>query len=130
MVRTNGYALRDAERALLRMIDNNLPGTRRPAFPPVNVLESDEAYTLEADLPGRSLETILVRIEDQLLTLESPGSDEAADHGQSRRPFRRSFSVPRDVESEAISAVYRQGVLTLTLPKRPESRPRSIAIES
>ncbi|MFW5685917.1 MAG: Hsp20/alpha crystallin family protein, partial [Spirochaetota bacterium] len=82
----------------------------------------------------RSLAEIDVRVEEHMLAVASADASsrqgDQTDGRASRRPaFRRTFALPSDVDVKAVSAAYRDGILSVTLPKRPESRPRSIHVE-
>lgn len=122
---TNGYRLSELDSLMDAVFS---PTYRVQAYPPVDVVEHEDRYTLHAELPGRTMEGIDVRTEDSLLTISS--TDASAEPGApKRRAFRRSFAIPRNVDPTAIAARYRDGILSIDLPKRPDARPRSIEIE-
>jgi HSP20 family protein len=107
--------------------------------PRVNVTESDEAYLVEAELPGLEEKDFEVVLEDDVLTLRGQKRDEreSAEHGWRRTEtahgrFERRFRFPVEVVADAVKAEYRNGVLMVTLPKAPEARPqvRTIPIQS
>ncbi|TVQ39595.1 MAG: Hsp20/alpha crystallin family protein [Spirochaetaceae bacterium] len=125
----------------------NAESARRPDWeqrtPLVDVRETDDHYLLQAELPGTAEEAIEVKVEDALLTITAPADGQTHDtqpgrkdsnghtflmHERSSRPFGRSFALPKDVNRDAITAEYRNGVLTLRLEKTAESRPRTIPI--
>ncbi len=121
-----------------RMFDALLsPTTERSVRSPrVDIRESDDAYTIEADMPGLSENEIDVHVENDLLVIsaEAEKKDETTTDGwivreRSRRSFYRSFSVPRDGDADKVNATYRNGVLTVTLAKREDAKPRQIKIE-
>jgi HSP20 family protein len=109
------------------------------AFPAVDVREEDERYVLEAELPGRTESDVSVRVEESLLVIESvqPSDEQQKNEADAtykqrerrQRPFRRAFSLPKDVDRDAINAVFTNGLLVLTLGKLPEAKPREIKIE-
>ena len=125
----------------------NAASARRPDWeqrtPLVDVRETDDHYLLQAELPGADEDAIEVKVEDALLTITAPAIGQTQDaqpgrddrsrhtflmHERSHRPFGRSFALPRDVDRDAITADYRNGVLTLRLEKTSNSRPRQIPI--
>lgn len=107
---------------------------------PVPALEfasGDKEYRLTAELPGLKDEDVEISVVDGVLTLKGE-KREAEEHKEDgylmseRRygKFERRVSLPDDVDSDKIEAVFKKGVLTVTLPKNPESheRARKIAI--
>ena len=112
-------------------------GSESPVWrPAADVSESEDAWTLTLDLPGVSREAIKVSIEQGVLTIEGektrkeseiPGDDRWSErlHGS----FRRRFTLPEGADPGKVSADYKDGVLTVTLPKAEVSRPREIAVE-
>ena len=103
--------------------------------PEVDVQEYDDRFVLRADLPGVEQKDIDVRLQDGVLTLSGTRTDSVEeDEGQVKRSerrfgsFSRQFRVGQKVDSESISAAYKNGVLTVQLPKRQETQPRQIEI--
>ena len=105
--------------------------------PAVDVTEEDNRYVLKADIPGYDEKDVEIKVDGQLLTIS--GKTEAAkDEKQpgwlirERRgtSFCRSFTLPRDVDTEAIKATSAKGVLQVELPKNPKAQPRTIDIKS
>ncbi|TVR67067.1 MAG: Hsp20/alpha crystallin family protein [Spirochaetaceae bacterium] len=128
---------------LFDSVFSGVPGwdTRKPA---VDIRADEQQYTIEADLPGMSEDQFDVRIEDNLLVIssldkeKSAGSDKGVNNGEEHNgyllrerrcgAFHRSFSLPKDADAGKIDATYRNGVLSVVLPKKPESKPRQIKI--
>lgn len=110
----------------------------RGVFPPVNLYETADAYTLTAELPGVDLENIHVSLEGSTITIDGERTIDYAsrqDTGLHRRErqagsFRRSFELPASVDAEKVDAVYRNGVLMLRVPKSPEAKPRQISVRA
>jgi HSP20 family protein len=109
------------------------PSTWTPA---VDVYETSETIVMKADLPGLSREHIEIQIRDNTLTLkgERRFAKEAEEENYLRierayGSFQRSFTLPATIRQEKIRAVFRDGVLELTLPKAEESKPKPIVIE-
>ena len=102
-----------------------------------DITDKGDAFVLEADLPGFKKDDIKIDLENDRLTIKAERHSEHEENrnGCIRRErhfgtFERSFDVS-GIETQSIKANYTDGVLTLTLPKRPELVPdnRSIAIE-
>jgi HSP20 family protein len=103
--------------------------------PPVDIMETKDKTILKAELPGFKENQILVRFEDSVLSLEGERKFEK-DNGdenyhrveRSYGKFVRSFTIPSNVDHEHISAAFDNGVLTVELPKREETKPKQIKI--
>jgi HSP20 family protein len=101
----------------------------------VDIKETEKEYTLEAELPGVKREDISIDIHDNLLTI-SAKSDENVEEKKDNfiRRERRSSSMSRsfsvdNVEHDKISAKHDNGILTLILPKREESKPKGRKVD-
>lgn len=104
--------------------------------PAVDVRETDEGYILEAELPGYDEKGVEVHVDGQVLTIESKKDEQKEEkngsyiiHERYSEAFRRSFTLPDDVDSDAITATFKNGLLTLNIKKRIESRRKLIKIE-
>lgn len=105
-------------------------------LPAVDVRESAEALELHAELPGIDPNDVQISVEGSVLTIRGTRNFERAAEGEtyhrverSYGAFERTFTLPSNVDAAKIKAVYRLGVLHLNLPKREESKPRSISIK-
>ena len=106
-------------------------------MPPVDIFQTDaHELVLKAELPDMSRDDIDINIENFVLTIkgEKKASSEVKDeqvHHSERRygSFSRSFSLPQTVDSNRVSAEYKNGVLTVRLPLREEAKPRSIKVD-
>ncbi len=103
--------------------------------PRTNISETETAYVLAFELPGLDEKDLHVDLQDHTLTITAERKDEretsnARWHRVEHRygQFARTISLPRDAANSAIEAVYKQGVLTVTVPKVPESRPTKIQV--
>lgn len=106
-------------------------------YPAVDIREEKERYVLEAELPGLSEKDVDIKVSDRILSLASIKTEEKETKADGTwlirergvRSFRRAFSLPRDVDSEQIAASFKDGLLTVVLPKRPEAREKTISIK-
>ena len=105
--------------------------------PPVDIYETKDKITLKAELPGFEEKQINLRFEDGVLTLEGERKfeKETGDENYHRversyGKFVRSFAIPAGIEGDKIGASFSNGVLTVELPKREETKPKQIRIEA
>ena len=103
--------------------------------PAVDIYETPNELVVKADLPDVNEKDIDVRVENNLLTIrgerkfeKSVSEENFLRVERTYGSFSRSFSLPNTVNAEAIGAEYKNGVLTLTLPKRDESKPRQVKV--
>lgn len=94
---------------------------------PVDVYQDTNNVYVRAELPGFKREAISVEVVDGYLTLEAKRQHES-EEGQREAKFNRSISLPDDVKTDGITAAYVDGVLTVTLPKKEEAKPRKISV--
>ena len=111
--------------------------TRRGSQPSVDIQEKDDVYVLEAELPGLGEKDVEVKVDDSLLTISSKSEDEKAEERggyilkeRRHRSFARSFVLPKDVDRDSIEAHFNDGLLSLTLSKTPETKPKTIEVKS
>ena len=124
---------RTFEDAVARML--NEPRGARPWSPSVDIFETENDLVLKADLPDVKLEDIEVRVENQTLTLKGERKFEKDEsnsgfHRIERQygTFVRTFTVPTSVDPERVAAEYKNGVLTVRLPKKEAAKPRQVKI--
>ena len=91
--------------------------------PAVDVVEQDDKFEVYADLPGVKQEDVDVQVEKDVLTIRGERKGERL-----AGAFSRVFTLPKHIDVEKIAASLKDGVLTLTLPKRPEAQPRQIKV--
>lgn len=103
--------------------------------PSVDVYETENELVIKADLPEVPEKDLDVRIENNMLTIrgerkfeQSVKEESYLRMERSYGSFSRSFSLPNTVDTQAIKAQYAEGVLTVTLPKRAESKPKQVKI--
>jgi len=112
------------------------PRLRTLVSPPVDITESDEAYTVTAEVPGVKRDELTLEIQEGVLSIRGEKKserEETRDRGRylerTYGAFSRSFTLPPDADADRIAASFQDGVLKITLPKRPESKPKQIAIK-
>ena len=101
----------------------------RSTMPAANITEQKDAFEVSLAAPGMKKEDFKVDIEGGMLTVsaEKEKSTEDRDSKFTRREysyssFSRSFTLPEDIDRNAITAAYQDGILKLALPKKPEAR--------
>lgn len=131
--------------SLLPEFDQMMAGFFRPVWdlqtrsggwmPAVDVQETDNAFLVEAELPGLGKDDVNVTFEDGVLTLTGERKfEEETEEKNYRRverrygSFSRSFNLGRQVDAEAVDASFKDGLLTITVPKTEAVKPRSIEI--
>ena len=112
---------------------NGRQSTEQFIAPVATVLENADGYTLQVEMPGVSKEGLEMWVENNELTIVGrrslPSVNGTAIHRESRREnFRRAFELDPSIDSAKISAKIEQGVLTLTLPKAEQVKPRKITV--
>jgi HSP20 family protein len=105
--------------------------------PVSDVVETDGEVVVSCELPGLEKDRIDINLSGSVLIVSGErhveretGSEQFHRIERSYGPFQRSFNLPSGVDAEKISAQYQDGVLTITLAKRPESVPRKIAVQT
>jgi HSP20 family protein len=116
---------------------NQLRRNYTGVFPLVNLTEDEEKLFLTAELPGIDLGTLDLSLKNDTLTLKGSKKTDLSDadvnyHRRERDSgsFRRSVSLPVKVQADAVEAVYKNGVLTVTLPKTAEAKAHQILIKN
>ncbi len=133
-------------------LNDDYYGTTSKIFVPnVDVTETKDSYVLEMDLPGRAEKDVAIELNDRVLTISSAEEKKAEteeqdaekkDEGDSeteekpqyllrercRSSFSRSFTLPKDIDETGVSANFKNGVLSITIPRKAEAQPRKITI--
>lgn len=116
-----------------RTVEN---GHRNTWSPSVDVVEDKDNFTLTVELPGMSKKDLSINYEDGQLTVSGERKYENTDEGNNylRREIRygkfsRSFKVTTDIKIDDISATFKDGLLSITLPKAEEAKPRAIEVK-
>ncbi len=107
--------------------------------PRVDVKETEDAIVVQAELPGVEEKDVEIEFADGMLTLRGEKKQEREEEEKEKGyylmersygAFLRRIPIPAEVDEDNIRAVFDKGVLTVTLPKKPESQPRKIAIKA
>jgi HSP20 family protein len=121
-------------RGLRRMADEDrVRGSWSPA---VNILEKQDTIHITADLPGMKPEDVEVTVDNGVLTVRGERRFEEASEGESYHRiervygvFERTFTLPNSIDTGKIEAKFTNGEMEIVLPKREESKPRSVQVK-
>ncbi len=135
---TVAYLNREPFARLFESFFNDAQGeevSNRNWVPPVDIQETTEGYRLQAELPGLTREDIDITLENNVLRLSGERKYERdvkkeSFHRVERTygTFSRAFALPQQVNGEGVQAAFENGVLTVTVPKAEQAKPRKIAI--
>ncbi|MEN6296780.1 MAG: Hsp20/alpha crystallin family protein [Rectinema sp.] len=112
-----------------------MPGFRTPE---IDVYEEGDKYMLEADLPGLNEKDIKLEVRNGQLTFSTLKNEKSEEKSKKdrwirkeRREFQfvRSFTLPEDVDANGIEAHFKNGVLQVVMPKKPEAAPKTIEVK-
>mgnify|MGYP003574679417 FL=1 len=106
--------------------------------PATNVEETEDELLLSAELPGMTIEDIEIEVKNNVLTVQGEKKDEKEEREDRRYhlwersfgSFKRTFTLPRTVVTDEISAEFKDGILSVRLPKAPEAKSRKISIKA
>lgn len=108
----------------------------RPWSPAVDIYETENELVLKADLPEVDPKNVAIQLENGTLTLKGERKFEEQKNGKgfhrierSYGSFVRAFSLPETVDGDKVKADYKNGVLTVTLPKKEVAKPKTINVE-
>jgi len=118
------------EREIDRLFDSALSGSTGATGNrfPVDVYEDKDNTYVRAELPGVSRDDINVEMVEDYLTITASRKQKTGDEEESFS-FSRSVTLPDHVQSDKVAAGFENGVLTVTLPKREEAKPKKISVE-
>jgi HSP20 family protein len=104
--------------------------------PAVDVLETDSDYVIRAELPGIKKEDVKISVENGVLTIQGERKQETQEKGykfhrveRAYGVFTRSFTVPDSVEESKVKAEFKDGLLSVHLPKSEKVRPKQIEVK-
>jgi HSP20 family protein len=105
--------------------------------PAVDIREDENNFVIEVDLPGMSKDDIHLEVEQNQLSIKGERRFEKKEEGESYHfversygSFYRSFTLPKNVDTGAIAAGHKDGVLMITVPKAEEVKPKKVEIKS
>ena len=98
-------------------------------FPPVDVFETDNAYVIEAEVPGYKEDDIKIFCKNRVLTISSDAVTKERENGFiteeiSLPSFQRSFQLPDDADEDMVSATSENGILSITISKKEKKEPK------
>ena len=128
-------------REVLRLLDTatggGAPDPGAGVFPPMNISQDDDNFYLRAEVPGiKPAELSISALRNRVSISgkrEIPRENERVSYHRKERPegaFNRTVTLPVEVDPERVDARYAEGVLTLTLPKAEQAKPRQIAVRT
>jgi HSP20 family protein len=125
--------LRLFEDAVTRLMSE--PSAGRPWAPAVDILETEDAIMLKADIPDVKIDDLDIRVENNTLTLRGHRKFEKDEKvkgfhriERSYGDFVRTFALPNSVDNEKVAADYQNGVLSIALPKKEAAKPRQVKV--
>ena len=105
--------------------------------PALDVVENDNAYVITLELPGAKREDVSLEIHDNVLSIRGEKKSEREEKNEKRHyvertygSFGRSFTLPANADAERVKATFKDGVLTVELPKTEAAKPRLIDIKA
>jgi HSP20 family protein len=120
-----------------RLVDQMWGGRQESWLPAVDVFDNKDGVVVKAELAGMDPDDIQIEVEDNVLTLKGERKleekvDDERYYRVERRygSFQRSLALPQGVKPEDISAGYEDGILTVTVPKAEEEKPRRIEVKA
>jgi HSP20 family protein len=132
------YLTREPVSRLLDNFFNDLQGeevSNRGWMPPVDIQETEDAYKLHAELPGLTKDDINITLENNVLRLSGERKFEKEVQKESYHriertygAFSRAFALPQQVDADGVQAAFENGILTITVPKAEQAKPRKISI--
>ncbi len=133
--------MRDEMECLFDQAFSGFPSLTRgarcaPALPPINVWEDADSFHIEVDLPGLALDDVELTVTGDELTIQGTrkaASEAAVAYHRTERPvgdFARVIRLPEGVNARRIEGTLKDGVLSITLPKPEEAKPRKIAVNA
>jgi len=112
-------------------------GDNRTHMPHANFAETDAGYEISVDLPGMNPDDVQIELTDGNLVITGERKQESAEEGKTwhhveRRwgTFQRKLALPKAVDQEKIEATFKNGVLTVDLPKKAEVQPKRIQVKA
>jgi len=106
-------------------------------LPPVDIAENDDQYAITVEIPGAKKEDVSVECHDNVLTIKGEKKSEREEKQEHRHyversfgSFSRTFTLPNDADGDRINATFRDGVLSVEVPKSEGRKPKVVDIKS
>ncbi|MDH5717920.1 MAG: Hsp20/alpha crystallin family protein [Spirochaetia bacterium] len=129
-----GRYMRTNQRDLAKKSDGNI--VTSDWIPAVDIEETKDEFIIKAELPGVKKEDVNVSIENRVLTIKGEKKFEKEEKSNKHHlieasygSFVRSFTLPSNIKSDKIDAGYKDGILTLSVPKAEEAKPKQIEVK-
>ncbi|MCL4539883.1 MAG: Hsp20/alpha crystallin family protein [Bacteroidetes bacterium] len=129
------------QRELGRVFDNLFSDAKGDVFvadwaPRVDVMEQQDSYIIKAEMPGVNKNDVKITLHENVLSIRGEKKQEKEEKDvnyhrieRSYGTFERQFALPTGVKSDKIDASYKDGILTVTLPKVEEAKPKEIEVK-
>ena len=128
-------------REMLRLLDTagdgSAPDPAVGVFPPMNITQDDDSFYLRAEIPGIKPAELSISALRNRVTIsgkrEIPREHDRVSYHRKERSegtFNRAVTLPNEVDAERVDARYADGILTVTLPKAQQAKPRQIAVKT
>jgi HSP20 family protein len=121
---------------LSRLFEEPMARSAARLAPAVDIAEHDDGYVVTAEIPGATREDVTVEAHDGVLTLRGEKRSEREGKKEQSRwversygSFSRSFTLPANADTEKVAASFKDGVLTVEIPKAAEQKPKVIRIQ-
>jgi HSP20 family protein len=126
---------------MIRLLDTVTGDTFADAgagvFPPINITQDDDNFYLRAEVPGVKPHDLSISTVNNRVSLagkrQLPREHERVSYHRKERPegsFNRTVTLPTEVAAERVDARYADGILTITLPKAEQAKPRQIPVQT
>ena len=129
--------LRSLQREMNRLFDGYEGGTSMSRFPALNVWGNEENVIVTAELPGLEIEDLDISVVNNQLTIKGERKAEKPAEGavchrneRSAGTFVRTVRLPYAIEGDKVTATYEKGVLTVTMPRHEQTKPKQIQIKT
>jgi HSP20 family protein len=122
---------------------NKSPNTQglfdRTVSPAIDVVENKDNFEVVCDLPGVRRDELDISVTQDVLTIKGEKKDKATEEGKEKKTFKkeiwegnfqRTLSLPTTVDTSKVEAELKNGVLTISLPKKEEEKPKQISVKS
>ncbi len=130
------HDLRDEFERVFRDFESPFDPDGRTWSPAIDIADKDDKLVLTAELPGMQKSDVKIDLQDNVLTIEGEkrykNEENKANYYRCERAygkFSRSFTLPLKIDTAAVTAEFKDGVLTITMPKTEDAKPRQIEIK-